>query len=90
MQTITVYRWGRLAGGFDCYNLRSPNPYALLDRIGRKPVVLLGMTGTMAATIGFGSSQSFWQMVFFRGLAGALNGNDAYVTDYSVFHIAPC
>lgn len=59
-QFFTAVWWGRAADH---------------PRIGRKAVLLVGLTGTAIASIGVGFSSSFIQAVFFRALAGALNGN---------------
>lgn len=59
-QFLTAVWWGRAAD----------TPW-----IGRKRVLLVGLTGTAIASIGVGFSKSFWQAFFFRALAGALNGN---------------
>lgn len=45
------------------------------DHIGRKPVLLLGLVGTVVSTILFGLSRSFWALVLSRCLNGVLNGN---------------
>lgn len=59
-QFLTAVWWGRAAD----------TPW-----IGRKKVLLVGLTGTAIASIGVGFSRSFAQAIFFRALAGALNGN---------------
>lgn len=59
-QFLTAVWWGRAAD----------TPW-----IGRKRVLLVGLTGTAIASIGVGFSKSFYQAFFFRALAGALNGN---------------
>lgn len=59
-QFFTAVWWGRAAD----------TPW-----IGRKKVLLVGLTGTAIASIGVGFSKSFYQAFFFRALAGALNGN---------------
>lgn len=59
-QFITAVWWGRAAD----------TPW-----IGRKRVLLVGLTGTAIASIGVGFSKTFYQAFFFRALAGALNGN---------------
>ncbi|OHE96566.1 major facilitator superfamily transporter [Colletotrichum orchidophilum] len=42
---------------------------------GRKRVLLVGLLGTCVSAIGMGLSTSYASVVFFRVLAGALNGN---------------
>lgn len=59
-QFLTAVWWGRAAD----------TPW-----IGRKKVLLVGLTGTAIASIGVGFSKTFYQALFFRALAGALNGN---------------
>ena len=49
----------------------------LSDRIGRKPVMLIGLTGVSISVAAFGMSQSFTAMIVSRCLGGALNGNVA-------------
>ncbi|KAJ7650802.1 major facilitator superfamily transporter [Roridomyces roridus] len=45
------------------------------DRIGRKPVLLMGLLGTAASIYCFGLSRTFWTLVVSRCLSGLLNGN---------------
>ncbi|KAF9048789.1 major facilitator superfamily domain-containing protein [Panaeolus papilionaceus] len=45
------------------------------DRIGRKPVLMIGMIGTMLSMICFGLSRTFATLVISRCLCGLLNGN---------------
>ena len=45
------------------------------DLYGRKPIVLLGLVGTVAATLVFGFSLTFTQALIARISAGLLNGN---------------
>lgn len=45
------------------------------DRVGRKPVILVGLFGLSLSMYCFGLSRSFWRLVISRSLAGALNGN---------------
>lgn len=52
---------------------------SLSDRIGRKPVLLMGLTGVTCSAILFGLSQTFWWAVAARAMAGATNGNVAIV-----------
>ncbi|KAF8199733.1 major facilitator superfamily transporter [Pholiota molesta] len=47
----------------------------LSDRIGRKPVLMLGMMGTIMSMLAFGLSRTFWALVISRCLCGLLNGN---------------
>lgn len=49
----------------------------MLNRIGRKPVLLCGLLGTSASLILFGFSTNYYMALFARSLAGALNGNIA-------------
>lgn len=47
----------------------------LSDSYGRKPIVLMGLLGTVSATLVFGFSTSFTQALLARTAAGLLNGN---------------
>ncbi|ORX39926.1 major facilitator superfamily domain-containing protein [Kockovaella imperatae] len=51
----------------------------LSDRIGRKPVILLGLTGVAISGTLFGLSTRFWMMIAARAISGALNGNVAVI-----------
>lgn len=51
----------------------------LSDRIGRKPVILIGLIGVSISTLSFGFSKNFWWMMASRSIAGALNGNAAVI-----------
>ncbi|KZS87809.1 MFS general substrate transporter [Sistotremastrum niveocremeum HHB9708] len=51
----------------------------LSDRIGRKPVLLFGLTGVALSTSLFGLSRSLIWAICARSLAGALSGNAAVV-----------
>lgn len=59
-QFVTAILWGRVADW---------------DKVGRKRVLLIGLSGTCLSCIGFGFSRSFMQAAVFRTLGGALNGN---------------
>ncbi|KIL59854.1 hypothetical protein M378DRAFT_14508 [Amanita muscaria Koide BX008] len=45
------------------------------DRVGRKPVLLIGLAGTALSMICFGLSRTFWTLVISRCICGFLNGN---------------
>ena len=47
----------------------------LSDRIGRKPVLLLGCGGTMLSLLVLGFAPNFWIALAGRALGGFLNGN---------------
>jgi MFS family permease len=48
---------------------------ALSDRIGRKPVLIIGSLGTMISMLIVGVAPSFGVALFGRLLGGLLNGN---------------
>ncbi|KAJ3741132.1 major facilitator superfamily domain-containing protein [Lentinula detonsa] len=45
------------------------------DRFGRRPILLIGPLGLFFGALGFGLSTSYWQLVMFRSIQGAFNGN---------------
>lgn len=45
------------------------------DRIGRKPVLIMGLVGTALSMICFGFSTNLWMAILSRALGGLLNGN---------------
>ncbi|KZT07680.1 MFS general substrate transporter [Laetiporus sulphureus 93-53] len=47
----------------------------LSDRVGRKPVIMIGLCGLSISMYSFGLSRTFWSLVLSRSLNGALNGN---------------
>lgn len=47
----------------------------LSDRVGRKPVVLVGLGGVALSCLIFGFAQSYWVALLARFIGGALNGN---------------
>ncbi|GAA5893320.1 hypothetical protein JCM8208_004408 [Rhodotorula glutinis] len=51
----------------------------LSDRIGRKPVLIIGLTGVTLSIVSFGLSKSFTGLVISRCMGGALNGNVAVI-----------
>jgi MFS family permease len=50
----------------------------LSDRIGRKPVLLMGLAGTGVSMLIFGFSPSLPVAIFARALGGLLNGYACY------------
>ncbi|KAG0709389.1 major facilitator superfamily domain-containing protein [Suillus ampliporus] len=54
----------------------------LSDRIGRKPVLLVGLSGTCMSMLCFGLSRSFWSLVISRCMCGVLNGNAGVMKTY--------
>ncbi|KAL4802881.1 major facilitator superfamily domain-containing protein [Aspergillus unguis] len=48
---------------------------ALSDRIGRKPVIISGLAGTIVSLLIVGFARTYWIALFGRGLGGLLNGN---------------
>ncbi|KAJ6553597.1 major facilitator superfamily domain-containing protein [Mycena vulgaris] len=45
------------------------------DRVGRKPILLIGLFGVAISILCFGLSRTFWSLVVSRCLCGLLNGN---------------
>eukprot|EP00475_Leptophrys_vorax_P038525 TRINITY_DN6815_c0_g2_i1.p1 TRINITY_DN6815_c0_g2~~TRINITY_DN6815_c0_g2_i1.p1 ORF type:complete len:524 (+),score=119.86 TRINITY_DN6815_c0_g2_i1:38-1609(+) len=67
---------GILAGAFNLGALIAGVLWGrLADKIGRRPVLLLGLIGTTACVLLFGFSTKFWVAVLARFAWGALNGN---------------
>ncbi|MCJ1405599.1 hypothetical protein MMC11_008827 [Xylographa trunciseda] len=51
-------------------------PWArLADRWGRKPVIVIGLVGSIISNLGFGFARSIPALMFWRLVAGAANGN---------------
>lgn len=59
-QFITAVLWGRAADS---------------EKIGRKRVLLIGLSGTCFSALAFGFSRTFLQAAVFRTLGGLMNGN---------------
>ncbi|EJD37989.1 MFS general substrate transporter [Auricularia subglabra TFB-10046 SS5] len=47
----------------------------LSDRIGRRPLLLVGTMGQVLSALCFGMSRSYWAVIASRAFAGAMNGN---------------
>ncbi|KAJ7473389.1 major facilitator superfamily domain-containing protein [Mycena latifolia] len=45
------------------------------DRLGRKPILLIGLFGTSVSMLCFGLSRTFWALVASRCITGLMNGN---------------
>ena len=52
---------------------------SLSDRVGRKPVLLLGCFGTMMSLLLVGFAPNYWFALLGRVMGGALNGNIAII-----------
>lgn len=52
---------------------------SLSDKVGRKPVLLMGCVGTMLSMIIVGFATNIWVAVLGRALGGMLNGNIGFV-----------
>ncbi|KFY36221.1 hypothetical protein V494_05235 [Pseudogymnoascus sp. VKM F-4513 (FW-928)] len=53
---------------------------SLSDRIGRKPVILLGAILTAAAFIGFGFCTKLWHAILVQAIMGIVNGNQGLIS----------
>jgi MFS family permease len=52
----------------------------LSDRIGRKPVVMLGTILTAACFLAFGFCRTLWQAIIVQALMGLVNGNQGVIS----------
>lgn len=52
----------------------------LSDRVGRKPVVLIGTLLTAACFVAFGFCRTLWQAIVVQALMGLVNGNQAVIS----------
>lgn len=76
-QEISKYS-GYLASSFAFFQFLFAVQWGrMLNRVGRKPVLLCGLFGTSFSLILFGFSKNYWMALFARSLAGSLNGNIA-------------
>lgn len=57
----------------------------LSDKLGRKPVIMMGLAGVAISSALYGYSTKFWQLIVTRSLSGALNGNVAVSRSEVVF-----
>jgi MFS family permease len=74
--TYAAFWAGILIGAFSFFEALSSYYWgALSDRIGRKPVILFGCTGTIFSLLFIGFAPNFWVALFGRALGGCLNGN---------------
>lgn len=53
---------------------------SLSDRIGRKPVILLGAILTAAAFVGFGFCTKLWHAILVQAIMGIVNGNQGLIS----------
>ena len=66
---------------YNIHNFAASSAFCILqwgrlsDRIGRRPVLLVGLTGLAISMLCFGFAKSFPAVVISRVIAGALNGN---------------
>jgi MFS family permease len=52
----------------------------LSDRVGRKPVVMLGTVLTSACFVAFGFCKTLWQAIIVQALMGLVNGNQGVIS----------
>lgn len=52
----------------------------LSDRVGRKPVILIGTFLTAVCFVAFGFCQTLWQAILVQALLGVVNGNQGIVS----------
>lgn len=73
----TVARFsGYIAGSFALCEASSGLFWgSMSDKYGRKPVIVLGLTGLTMSMLSFGMAGSFWTALLARSLGGLLNGN---------------
>eukprot|EP00727_Mastigamoeba_balamuthi_P005103 m51a1_g14591 putative major facilitator subfamily protein (550) ;mRNA; r:1151857-1153590 len=74
------YYAGLLASSYFFFQfVSSPVLGRLSDRLGRRPLLLVGTAGNLLCSVAIGLSWSFWWAVAARSLNGLLNGNLAVI-----------
>lgn len=72
---------GLIASAFALAQFATNFGWGLLsDRIGRKPIVLLGTFLTAVCFVLFGMCRTLWQAVFVQVLMGSVNGNQGVIS----------
>jgi MFS family permease len=72
---------GLIASAFALAQFATNFGWGLLsDRIGRKPIVLLGTFLTALCFVLFGMCRTLWQAVFVQALMGSVNGNQGVIS----------
>lgn len=61
----------------------------LSDRFGRKPIICLGLAGTVVCYVLLAVAQSIWVVLLLRGVAGVMAGNGAACTAYIIDVTSP-
>ena len=61
----------------------------LADKKGRKPVLLCSLVGMVVSPVLFGLSQTLWQMILFRCIAGAFSGSSLVIRTMIAEHSTP-
>ena len=66
---------GLIASSFSIAQFFTSLPWGWIsDRVGRRPVILIGMAGNAITCILFGASKTFWFALTMRSACGLLNG----------------